>query len=712
MFKKNSWIVALLVALSFSIFFIGCIDPLEVPPPDTDTYTEVELTEFNAWGGNAENQAGWGTDGAKWDSGKKTVKPLGLTVEDFQRAKYLVVEVNDGFPKNGFETIWDSWDADGGKIGDWQQFSSITSGSGVLNPGFGTKEGNIMKLEMAKIIKNYSMFRDSSTAAITLIIQHWGNGGPGACIKSAKLLIPDTPEPIVPVSDITLGKSTAFLDKDFTLSGIVAPDNAAKQRIIWSIIGFLPDGSADIAANWLTVSGAAGSTAYNNSKAALLAKVDFKATTRTVTPAKTITDYSVLPPEDIVVDPAVTASWKLDNVIIATALGKVKVRATILEGGEDDEDFTKDFVINVTDPTPLKFKLGGTNSSSQEWGGAANDGQSTDMEVATDGSKFTIGLSGGYGNSYYYFLVDFGADSSLGNYTGVKFKYKGVADDYNYKTLRIMVAADIDDITGYNPGIQIGETNGSSDVSTTAAQMDAKFNFATNIGANDKVYIWFLPWSNPATFEISEIEFYKDSIPYKVDGAAKTSTEYAAFDNDGQGITGHSYIVGTTGGFNSGWGFGGNNGNSNTWFKVDLGADTLADYIGDSTNPGGIKFKIKGVDEDGTSSFPATDDGSNADGSVRIKILDAMPTSGGYAPGQFTYLGVAGDITTAQEIDAVFCVDERNLPAGTPNKDYNRSAVEGMGDLSEIYVWIYFQPNAKSIYYTVTDIEFYKPETP
>jgi hypothetical protein len=194
--------VALLIALAFSAFFIGCIDPLVVEI-DTDTYTEFELTGFNAFGGNKENQAGWVTDGATKvgsDGTGSFTGDIGLTVEKLQSARYLVVEMNDGFPKNNFETIWGSYDASGATIGgsDWNQFSSITTAQGGLNAGMGTQDGNIFKMEMSKILKSYPTFRDPKAASIFLLIQHWGNGGTGACIKSAKLLIPDVVEPPPP----------------------------------------------------------------------------------------------------------------------------------------------------------------------------------------------------------------------------------------------------------------------------------------------------------------------------------------------------------------------------------------------------------------------------------------------------------------------------------------------------------------------------------
>ena len=242
MYKKSSWIVALLLALSFSAFFIGCVEPLAPPAEDKGAYTEFELGDFNLFGGNAENQAGWATDGS-WDSKGKKTKDIGLTVEMLQGARYLVVELNDGFPKNNFETIYDSFDATGKKIGDWQQFSGITNATGALNPGMGEKNGNTFKLPMEKIIKNYPTFMDPDTAAISFYIQHWGNGGTGACIKSAKLLISDEPPPFDSVTDIDFPNDGAVFGfkEELKLTAAVVPSFASKNKILWSIIKWVSE---------------------------------------------------------------------------------------------------------------------------------------------------------------------------------------------------------------------------------------------------------------------------------------------------------------------------------------------------------------------------------------------------------------------------------------------------------------------------------------
>jgi len=345
MFKKNSWIVALLVALSFSALFIGCIDPLVAPPEDKGAYTEFELTEFNVWGDNTENQAGWATDGSK--SKGKPVKNIGLTVEMLQQARYLVVEVNDGFPKNNFETIYDSFDAAGNRIGDWQQFSSITSSGGVLNPGMGERTGNTLKLPMEKILKNYSTnFMDSSVTEIHLIIQHWGNGGTGACIKSAKLLISDEPPPFNSATDITLpGADGSFTyQKEFSLSAAtVAPSYASKQKILWSIRKWVSgDGltkfDLDLAGTNLAE--------IAKAKAGIKGKVDFKTTYNENDEA---TQGRA----------AIVATDGFNSIGTVTLLATIK-DAVYDETTEKYSDLTKRFTVSISDVIPYVVPAAGT----------------------------------------------------------------------------------------------------------------------------------------------------------------------------------------------------------------------------------------------------------------------------------------------------------------------------------------------------------------
>jgi hypothetical protein len=572
MFKKNSWIVALLVALSFSIFFIGCIDPLVEAPPDKGTFTEVELTEFNAWGGNAENQAGWGTDGAKWDSGKKTVKPLGLTVEDFQKAKYLVVEVNDGFPKNGFETIWSSWDASGASIADWQQFSNITTGSGVLNPGFGTKEGNTLKLEMSKILKNYSTFQDSSTAAITLIIQHWGNGGTGACIKSAKLLISDEPTPHEDVTDITLpGDGGMFGYKlEFALSATVAPSFATNQKILWSIRKWVSEDGTK------TIDLDADLSAYESfvARNELKGKVDFKTT------------YNEND-DPVYGRNAIIATDGADSAGTVTLLATIK--NAVYDADEDKYlDFTKEFTVSIIDVITYEVPAGGIGFfyvDLNDWRTTSPTGVHDNAAVLTDSKtdthnisvKFTLEqqrVNFGFTDAQIAILKALGAGSVDIEIDGEV--TAGTGDQFRYH---------LGDATAGGSWNSTGAAGGNAALSTI---LTATLTLGQNADKDPGYFILQHRVGDEVTIEIRSIKitFGPETISVDVDGTPQdvevngTGSNVPPILGTPVGDTGllNGYTCELLGGY----------GNSYAIFKVDFGTDTLSDFAT-------IEFDYKGI---------------------------------------------------------------------------------------------------------------------
>jgi len=172
MFRKNSWIVALLLVLSLSVFF-GCIEVIE--EVDTEEYTYVELgTDYNTWGGQAY-QSGWSTDGASWNDPNHTVKNLGLKLEDFKNARYLEIELNVDSTAGAVDIIW------GNESSGWNQTNSVAPG-GAAGP---------LKIDLTKLDKyaNYA----ASTSQIRIIIQYNQPGQVKGLVKSAKLAIPSTP---------------------------------------------------------------------------------------------------------------------------------------------------------------------------------------------------------------------------------------------------------------------------------------------------------------------------------------------------------------------------------------------------------------------------------------------------------------------------------------------------------------------------------------
>jgi hypothetical protein len=640
MYKKNSWIVALLVALSFSIFFIGCIDPLAVEPPDEETYTEFELTKFNAWGGNAENQAGWGSDGAKWDNGKKTVESIGLTAEMLQSAKYLVVEVNDGFPKNNFETIWSSWDADGEPIGDWQQFSNITGSGGDLNPGFGTREGNVLKLEMAKILKSYSLFKDSATASITLLIQHWGNGGTGACIKSAKLLISDKKEPFVAVTGITMPATSGAMSLDISLGATVAPDNATLQRIIWSIAGFLPEGDADEAANWLTIDNTSAAT-YASSKAALLAKVDFKKIDKVVinAPGYSYIDYSVYPPEEVDVDAETTTivgGAKSSNIIVGAAAGTVKVKAIILGGAtEGGDDFTKDFTIEIASLIPYNVPKSGGGFfyvDLNDWETQTPSGAGINDVVplaVTAADKIT---------------VPYTENLQRVNFKLTDAQVTALAIAVAANSVKIEIDGEVTEGTGDSFRHHIGNaltganwnaTSGSGD-NDLSSILTSTQTFTANASSEGALNYFILQHrtATAVTIEIKSIKIIYGGVAVDVDGTVQTVLVKSGGSNPGEvSLVTDGYQVSFAGGY----------GNSYGIFEVDFGTDKLSDfakiefdYVGISGDVGWKKVRVFAFNTEKTGYFGtggSTDqvavydyesDGVGTDGKTLVSISESI----------------------------------------------------------------------------------------
>jgi hypothetical protein len=568
--------VALLTALALTAFSIGCIEPL-AESGDTGTYREVEIKEFNAWGGNALFQSGWGTDGAKWDSGKKEVKSIGLSIEDLQAAKYLVVEVNDGFPKNNFETIWDGWDADGNKTGDWAQFSQVTSAAGDLNPGMGTRDGNILKLEMAKIIKDYSLFRSKSTVAITLLIQHWGNGGTAACIKSAKLLVSDEPVPFVPVRNMSLVTNSFYWTNELSLDAKFTSDDATNQRITWAIMQWRSaDGATTLRLPVLDPSDPDSIDAYEEAQGKLFGKVSWKQ-------EEYIVDDSVYPNK--------TALRPIIGTLVAPggidSVGTVTLYAIVKEGTLEDTskpegetnkiiNFEKDLMVTIRNPPPFTFKLDGVERTTVQYGAVDNGGVSggtmellpANEEGKRTGYTITYAPSGGqYGNSYHFFVVDFGVGGNIGQYKGLTCHVKAtgnVGDSHLVgKSYRVKAMTARPHRT-YNPGPFIATVSttdaeydgfeyldgeGNPQVTKKEADLDFVF-FEDNSIADNKqgifdqgvgkdlstvtadsnaarftnypettsaplktsryLWVWILPWdAEGRSYEISDIDFYK-----------------------------------------------------------------------------------------------------------------------------------------------------------------------------------------------------------
>jgi hypothetical protein len=537
MFKKNSWIVALVLALAVTALFTGCIEALE--PEVEVTYTEVKLGDFNAWGGQAY-QKGWAVAGIKFDGAgdkQESAADLGYKNDDFAAATRLVIEMpDDSYPKGNIDLIWGAEKAGGVEVTRWRQTGNITR----------TKEGNILTINLTKMA-GYAEYKDPSITKRKLVIQAGGDDM-SKLVKSAKLLIPDS-VPYVAVTDVTLASASFLWTNNFTLAPTVTPDDATNQLVYWSIKSWTPpSGSGTLSLPALDTSDPASVTAYNAAKAALLAKVDFTKKTVVIRPAQPEVlqpdyeywDYSVLPPVKVTVDgdgeiliPEVdgqSVEVPSSDTIYAVSgeAGTVVLVATILNGKAETgtaavANFTKEFTVTIADPFSFAYKLGTTNMSTIYWGGAANAPATSTVTVASNGAtKYTVDFTGNsYGNAYHYVRYDLGSGKTIGDYTGMTLTYKSVSGDGNFKDVRVKAMATAP-TGGYNPGIEVarfatGDAIGATGAACTVtfgnngANVDAAFqgNVTTAEGYGRYIYLWFLPWSNAerTVIEISDVVF-------------------------------------------------------------------------------------------------------------------------------------------------------------------------------------------------------------
>jgi len=171
MIKKNSWIVALILALSLTVFF-GCVDGF-VPEADEDTYTEFELKEFNTKGGNPY-QEGWANDGSVWGDPDHTAKAIGLDLETLQKARYLEFDLEVDSLAGAMDVIL------GGDSKGWNQTNNVLAGGAS-----GTQ-----KIDLT-LLNGYSDFVNATEKARIVIQYNQAGQGNAGVVKNPRLLISD-----------------------------------------------------------------------------------------------------------------------------------------------------------------------------------------------------------------------------------------------------------------------------------------------------------------------------------------------------------------------------------------------------------------------------------------------------------------------------------------------------------------------------------------
>jgi len=516
--KKNSWIIALLVALSITAFlFTGCVSPLKVEE-DTETYEEYPLDKgYNAWAGQVY-QKGWAIGGIKFQGKGDAIviaKDLGYDIEMFQKATKLKIEMPDAsYPRSGVDIIWGGEDESGDSTkggGMWNQ-QPIAGGSGDIDTTFAKKDGNVLIIDLTKALKNYSAYTKAAKLKIVMQVNAPSYGDVEGLVQKAYLMIPNTPPPFVSVTKLELAETSKSMlwTNELELVAKITGENgkdATNQQITWAIKKWEPDGGTGIGLPSLNLEDPKNNSAdpaiyatsslakYNAAKDKLFRNVRWQQ-------------------EEYLVDPNVWPNERGLKDIIGTIIvpaeqsGKITVQAFIKGGVEKDGksyDFpTKtengvmksgdgmELEIFVKDPVTFVYKIGGNPYGTVRYGAVDNGGVSGGtMDIITkdtdgndlatvpvinskpDGSAFPNGYTGyeilysptggQYANSAHYVEVTFPTGKSLKDYS--KFTCHYVSENCNLagKSVRLKAMIKKPGRT-YNPGPYIATISYDSSV--------------------------------------------------------------------------------------------------------------------------------------------------------------------------------------------------------------------------------------------------------
>jgi len=569
--KKNSWIIALLVALSITAFlFTGCVSPLKVEE-DNETYEEYPLDKgYNAWAGQVY-QKGWAIGGIKFQGKGDAIviaKDLGYDIDMFQRATKLKIEMPDAsYPRSGVDIIWGGEDANGdsGKAGGMWNQQPIAGGSGDIDTTFAKKDGNVLIIDLQKALKNYSAYTKAAKLKIVMQVNAPSYGDVEGLVQKAFLMIPNTPPPFKPIKGLTLVKTEMYWTNDFVLNPKFDPEDASEQAIIWAIKSFRPAGGGalmtlpsldltdpknDDPSGPDYANSSLGK--YETAKKALLAKVNWKQ-------EEYIYNETVWPNQYALRDVYGTIAVPVNS---GAVVGEVTLTAIVKNGIVTDgkaANFKKDLKFTIKNPPDFYYKLNGVEYSTIQYGAVDNGSTSGGefvLEAAGDDGKIrgytaTYGdKSGQYGNSAHYIEINFPAGKNLNSYKEFTCHYKSENCNLTGKSIRLKAMTKKPPRT-YNPGPYIATTSfpGNGDFK----EVDITFEFykdnslnadgktqggifgqgqgadltkitseenASRFVTKDKddndvdvrtastIYIWILPWGESSTkFTISDINF-------------------------------------------------------------------------------------------------------------------------------------------------------------------------------------------------------------
>jgi len=472
--KKYSWIVALLIALALA--FIACPAPEEEEEEEEEGELEHVVVFDMQVAANGivphEIQAlpvGPLTFGAG-DAGNP-IKPLVRAAED-QHADYEIIE------------------ADGKKALKYVTHANWGPGFDLRNSVFGFREGDKITVTGTASGDNIDLAFNRNQGGAQQIV--------GTHVTAEGAF---TVEVVLEAADVTAIKGNeqatlrfedrATTDTTVTITQIVIEGDRPTNVVKLETPVIALSGST---ISWTAVTGAGG---YK----VLALKEGATEATTAATLGAAVVSYnlatSTLAPT-VHTDPAVKYS--------------VTLIATGLPGVSTDSDASNAVEYTKQPPAPpptMKVKVNNVVQNVEVF--TAGAGATADLLAApAEGYSLTYG-SGGYGATYAYFEVDFGAGKKLSDYGKLTLKWKGLAGDIANKPILVFVSAT--EFSG-----SVAQTNAAASVQfNTPNTSEQSGTFYPNAPAvtSQKAFIAIATWAaatggTPAvatSYEVYDIAF-------------------------------------------------------------------------------------------------------------------------------------------------------------------------------------------------------------
>jgi hypothetical protein len=384
--KKYSWIVALLLALSFTALFISCGEAFDAtrlePKPWVIDAKDIKLEKIgsnegaSAEGNTFTNQAKGGASSTGFAWKVPTEKNAdGFEWSNFEKVRVTIKIVDLKQPAAGvsYNAKTDrAMGTDVNRFGETKQYANATIVTGGPGDEAYADYPTAKFKDSGEIAFQYNCWEGNSD-----IVAGGGRTEPNHKIEVGFTFFTkmEGEKDFVPVTNIELVVTKGFTYTDFKLEAKITPADATNQEIIWAI--FPKAATEGSGTSMITSKTTIDDVEFQRIPAANVTEV---------------TDDSTWPWSTSTSDASINQgrNGKYPNIIIATEDGKVNIVALIKDGKGPGEDYIqRDLVIDIDLLVFPKFsnaKSLGLPTATYQWTfgtGIDKHGTSADLFGAT-----------------------------------------------------------------------------------------------------------------------------------------------------------------------------------------------------------------------------------------------------------------------------------------------------------------------------------------